>query len=64
MRLSAFAAALGAVLLCLTPHASLATDAVPTFGSESWQEITGAYKGANPSSCTSGGSPEATAWPS
>ena len=45
MRLSAFAAALGAVLLCLTPHASLATDAVPTFGSESWQEITGAHKG-------------------
>ena len=45
MRLSAFAAALGAVLLSLTPGASFATDAVPTFGSESWQEITGARKG-------------------
>ena len=45
MRLSAFAAALGAVLLSLTPGASFATDAVPTFGNESWQEITGAHKG-------------------
>ena len=46
MRFSTFAtAAIGAVLLALTPGASIAKDAVRPFDSGSWQEVTGAHKG-------------------
>jgi thiol-disulfide isomerase/thioredoxin len=46
MRFSTFAAAaIGAVLLALTPGASAAENAVRPFDSESWQEVAGAHKG-------------------
>jgi thiol-disulfide isomerase/thioredoxin len=45
MRFSAFAVAIGAVLLSLMSSASVAKDAVRPFDSGSWQEITGAHKG-------------------
>ena len=45
MRLSAVAAAIGVAILSLAWGASFAKDAVRTFGSGSWQEITSAHKG-------------------